>query len=167
METYRLKNIAIVILLLLNAFLLVLLGYQSHQARREERETSEQLEELYAASQLTLSDGIDLTQSALSPLTLSRRDETEAEIAAELLGGSVEESRQGGGIVSYAGPAGAVQFRAGGSFDGSGLDRTVDDVLSFAESFCREFGYDDVAVTVQNGTGTVTAGQRMAGVPIA
>ena len=43
METRRLKNIAILILLLLNAFLLLLLGYQYLQAEEAARDTREQL----------------------------------------------------------------------------------------------------------------------------
>ena len=46
METYRLKNIAILILLLLNGFLLLLLGYQYLQARRAETDTAGQLQAL-------------------------------------------------------------------------------------------------------------------------
>ena len=50
METYRLKNIAILILLLLNGFLLLLLGYQYLQARRAETDTAGQLQALYEAN---------------------------------------------------------------------------------------------------------------------
>ena len=41
METYRLKNIAILILLLLNGCLLLQLGYQNLQAMRAETDTAE------------------------------------------------------------------------------------------------------------------------------
>ena len=62
METYRLKNIAILILLLLNGCLLLLLGYQNLQAMRAETDTAGQLEALYAANQLKLGSGVDLDQ---------------------------------------------------------------------------------------------------------
>lgn len=67
METYRLKNIAILILLLLNGFLLLLLGYQYLQARRAETDTAGQLQALYEANELKLSVQIDLEEQSLTP----------------------------------------------------------------------------------------------------
>ena len=67
METRRLKNIAILILLLLNAFLLLLLGYQYLQAEEAARDTREQLSVLFASQELELSAQADLSQSPLSP----------------------------------------------------------------------------------------------------
>ena len=52
METRRLKNIAILILLLLNAFLLLLLGYQYLQAEEAARDTREQLSVLFASQEI-------------------------------------------------------------------------------------------------------------------
>ena len=62
METCRLKNIAILILLLLNAVLLLLLGHQHLQARHSAREADGQLRALYAAGQLALDDSVDLAR---------------------------------------------------------------------------------------------------------
>ena len=81
METYRLKNIILVILLLLNGCLLLTVGYQKLQAMTAERQTAGRLRELYQASQLTLGEDIDLLQPPLGPLNLSRQAETEREIA--------------------------------------------------------------------------------------
>ena len=167
METYRLKNIAIVILLLLNAFLLLLLGYQYAQARRAETDTAGQLRSLYAANQLELAEQIALEEQSLAPLTLSRRAETERAIAAWLLGGDVEAASQGGGIYSYEGERGSIQFRAGGSFDGSRLTLPVDDITEFCQQFCRQFGYEDLQLQIQHGTGSASAAQQLTGVPIA
>ena len=121
METRRLKNISILILLMLNIFLLLLLGYQELQARRSQIDAEEQLRDLFAAEQLTLSREVDLSQPPLSPLTLSRQSEEESAIAAFLLGESVEAVSQGGGIYSYTAHAGSIQFRSGGGFDGTEL----------------------------------------------
>ena len=85
METYRLKNIAIVLLLLLNSFLLLLVGYQRLQERRTVQETSRQLQELCSASQLALSGGLDLAGQPLAPLALARRAETEQAIASSVI----------------------------------------------------------------------------------
>lgn len=110
METYRLKNIAILILLLLNAFLLMLLGYQYMQSRQSDEDMVEQMHVLFSGNQLSLSDSVDLLQPVLSPLTLSRSTEMEANMADALLGEDVESASQGGGIYSYSSPAGSLQF---------------------------------------------------------
>ena len=67
METYRLKNIAIIILLLLNAFLLLLLGSQYLQTMQAETDTAGQLRALCQSSQLELAGQIDLSQQSLPP----------------------------------------------------------------------------------------------------
>ena len=56
LETYRLKNIAILILLLLNGGLLLLLGYQFLQAKRTEEAAAAQLNVLCQANELSLRD---------------------------------------------------------------------------------------------------------------
>jgi len=166
LETYRLKNIAIAILLLLNACLLLLLGYQYLQARQTRAETEEQLRSLYAANQLTLSSQADLDQQPLSPLSLSRHSGTEQLIASYLLGGSTTAASQGGGIYSFSAETGTVRFRSGGGFDGTGLRLEVEDVPHFFRQFCQQFGYGSQRLQLENGTGIASAVQQVAGVPI-
>ena len=141
METYRLKNIAIVILLLLNACLLLMLGYQEFQSLQTRRRAEDQLRELYQASQLSLGERLDLSQEPLDALVLSRQAETERAIASALLGGDAVSTSQGGGIYSYEAEHGVIQFRAGGSFYGSRLDVPVEDPEEFSRKFCKRFGY--------------------------
>ena len=166
METFRLKNIAILILLLLNIGLLALIASQRWQSRRVESETVRQLETLCQTSQLTLNSRLQLSQPPLSSLSLSRRDETERAIAVYLLGGSAVSASQGGGIYSYSSEKGSIQFRAGGSFDGSRLSVEVDDITEFAQQFCSQFGYQNLTVDVNSRSGSVTAVQEVAGVPV-
>lgn len=166
METYRLKNIAILILLLLNAFLLMLLGYQYMQSRQSDADTVEQLHMLFSSNQLSLADSVDLLQPVLSPLSLSRSTDTESDMANALLGGGSESTSQGGGIYSYTSAAGSLQFRSGGSFDSVQLSLPVADISDFVLSFCEDFNYQDVAFQLDSGSGTVTAVQYVAGVPI-
>lgn len=166
METYRLKNIAILILLLLNAFLLTLLGYQHMQSRQSDSDTVEQLRVLFSGNQLSLADSVDPLQPVLSPMTLSRNTETEADMADMLLGGGAEGASQGGGIYSYTSAAGSLQFRSGGSFDSIQLSLPVTDISDFAISFCESFGYQDIDIQLAGSGGTVTAIQYVAGVPI-
>ncbi|MDE7245487.1 MAG: hypothetical protein K2O18_16155 [Oscillospiraceae bacterium] len=166
METFRLKNIAILILLLLNAGLLLLIGSQRWQSRRVENYTVKQLSALYEASQLTLDSHLQTAQQALSPLTLSRHTETEQAIASYLLGGSAASSSQGGGIYSYETASGAIQFRSGGSFDGSRLSLAVGNITDFSQQFCAQFGYTNLQIDVKNCSGSVSAVQEVAGVLI-
>ena len=166
METYRLKNIAILILLLLNIFLLMLLGYQYLQSKQTASDTVEQLRALFSDNQLTLDSSVDVLQKGLSPMRLTRNTTAEASMAAALLGNDWESVSQGGGIYSYASPAGELQFRSGGSFDGAGLSLPVDDAAAFARSFCETFSYKDIAIHTSGNTTTVTGTQYIAGVPI-
>lgn len=167
MESYRLKNIAIVILLLLNAFLLLLLGYQHYQARAAAAETAEQLRTLFADNQLTLSPEADLQQAPLRPLDLVRHADKEEAMAAFLLGGSVTATSQGGGIYSYQNGSGSVQFRSGGSFEGGRPDQPIADPAGFVRDFCDAFGYQELKLDLSaDQTGSASAVQYVAGVLI-
>lgn len=166
METRRLKNIAILILLLLNAFLLLLLGYQDMQARKVEREAVARLEALFATEGLSLRmDERDL-EEVLTALTLARRTESEASIATFLLGEPAPVFSEGGGIYSYTAGAGTVQFRSGGGFDTVRFSRSVGNAQEFVRLFCDKFGYEDITGDLIDGTGSVTATQYVARVPI-
>lgn len=166
METYRLKNIAIVLLLLLNGFLLLLVGWQRFQEGRAVQETSRQLRELCSASQLALDGGLDLAGQPLAPLALARRAETEQAIASYLLDGEAVQASQGGGIYSYEAASGSIQFRAGGSFYGSRIAVPVPDIQAFCREFCRQFGYETPEFQVEDGSGTAGAGQKVDGVDV-
>ncbi len=166
METKRLKNIAILILVLLNAFLLVILGYQGFQSRRVSREMMTEMRALFATENLTLSLPVNALQDSLVPLTLERQTEKESAIAGFLLGEVVPSVSQGGGIYSYSGDAGAVRFRAGGGYDTVDFRRNVGDIDAFIRQFCDKFDYEDVKISIADGSGTVSAMQYVAGVPI-
>ena len=157
METRRLKNIAILILLLVNAFLLFLLAYQELQARRVEREAMSELVHLFATEELELSSRADLLLESLVPLSPVRSAETEAQIAAFFLGESVAEQSEGGGIVSYTSSVGTIQFRSNGGFDTMRFMRPVEDVDAFVQDFCSKFDYGDIVGSAENGSGSYTA----------
>lgn len=166
METYRLKNIAIVILLLLNACLLLMVGQQQLQSLNTQRHSAAQLRELYAASHLLLDDRVELERKPLDILAPARRAETELAIASALLGGEALSTSQGGGIYSYEANERTIQFRAGGSFYGSRLGLPVDDPAEFASAFCSRFGYEEPRLQIDGGTGSAVAGQLARDVPV-
>ena len=165
METRRLKNIAILILLLLNAFLLLLLGYQEFLGRRAQQDALDGVETLFASEGLVLTLEDNTLQKSLSAVTLVRQSESEASVAAFLLGESVAAYSEGGGIYSYTAQTGTMQFRSGG-FDTVRLNRPVEDAREFVRRFCDKFGYEDIEGTLTDGSGSVTMTQYVAKVPI-
>ena len=166
METRRLKNIAILILLLLNAFLLLLLGYQELLGRRAEQGALDGVKTLFASEGLTLALEEDAPRKSLSALTLVRKMESEASVAEFLLGEATTACGEGGGIYSYTAQAGTVQFRSGGGFDTVRFSRAVEDAQDFVKRFCDKFGYEAVEGTLMDGTGSVTMTQHIAKVPV-
>lgn len=114
MEWSRLKNIIILILLLVNSFLLVLVGVRLGEARKYEQEA------LAQAIQVLERQGIAVDADSLSlagelpPLTVGRDLERETLLACALLGDGVETDNRGGGLYLYRSSLGEVSIRPGG-----------------------------------------------------
>ena len=132
MERYRLKNIIILILALLNAFLLAALSIRGSGARTARRTQQQELVALFAADGMELDPALIPEDTAVSVYTLTRDEALEKKVAAYLLGETPEGASQGGGIYTYSTARGAAIFRDIGSFDAAGT-------LSqgSAEDFCR------------------------------
>ena len=127
MEWSKLKNIIIVILLLVNGFLLVLVGGQEIQVRRYERSA------LTGAAAVLEQGGIrvdaDVLQAAKSGLeaqSVSRDVQAEADLARTLLGEDTAVTDQGGGLYLYTGARGSMVFRAGGTVEAALTDYRVE-----------------------------------------
>lgn len=154
MDRFRLKNIMIFILLLLNGFLLFSLAQRREAQRDAFRRTAEQLVSLFEE------DGMALDVDAISRddpppgVALARDTALEERAASFLLGEALAASDQGGGIYHYAGPAGEALFRTGGVFEASGT-LAEEDVEDFCRDFCRTFSYD--APERMEGDGVFTA----------
>ena len=146
MDRSLLKNIIIIILVLVNAFLLASLLLRQNSALHSQRQTEEQLIELFAA------DGMTLEKKALSQKTpppsfvLNRSIAREREAAAYFLGSNLIQEDQGGGTYTYTGDSGVARFRSNGSFEVAGTLAT-EDVESFCRSFCKSFSYDTPYLT--------------------
>ena len=142
METHRLKTITIVILLLLNLFLLaLLLNFRLQQSRTSAR-LAEELYQLYADSEITLDETISLDGTPLASHSLSRDLSLEAAIAQMILGEETAGVHEGGGIYTYTGDAGTIQFRSTGAFDFVSDRRVTADPAAFFQNFCDTFGYE-------------------------
>ena len=157
MDRYRLKNIIILILLLVNLFLLGSLYQRRSAELATYRNTVEQMAALFAADGITLhTDGIpkDLPPE---PRTLTRSAGLDRAAASFLLGEDLTQSDQGGGIFTYTGQRGAALFRSNGSFDAAG-ELAHQDAWQFCKAFCREFGYQEPVPDLdETGSGTAVA----------
>lgn len=157
MERYRLKNIIILILALLNAFLLVSLGIRGSEERTARRTQKQELVELFAADGMTLDPALIPEDTPPNPCTLIRDETLEQNAAAFWLGSISERTAQGGGIYTYNASHGAAIFRDTGSFDIAGTLSTGN-AEELCRSFCKKFSYTEPVFTLdENGSGTGTA----------
>ena len=154
MERYRLKNIIILILALLNVCLLGTLAMRVSAEHASRRQARAQLVELYAAAGVSLDEHLISDETPPSALTLTRDETEEQSLAAYLLGGIPARTDQGGGIFSYTGEFGAAQFRSNGSFDAV-CDRPLEDPEAFLREFCKTYGYQELSAASEEGTVTV------------
>ncbi len=114
MEGHRVKSIIIVILLIINGFLLVLVGARHSESQRYEQAALE------GSIQVLAHNGIELREDAISrrsgyqSCTTQRDLVLENQIASTLLGEPVEGNSRGGGLYIYSADHGQISFRTGG-----------------------------------------------------
>lgn len=150
MERYRLKNIIILILVLVNISLLSSLVYRKSEESAALRRTEEELVELFASSGITLENRAISWEAPTPPLMLSRSEALERQAAEFLLGPSPRVSSQGG-TNTYTAPQGSVQFRSNGSFEASGV-LCKEDPQDFCRKFCSKFSYSDLSFRLDSTT---------------
>ena len=165
MESFRLKNIIILILALMNLCLLGLLVIRATTGLSTQAEARDQMVQLYAAEGVSL-DG-DLISGATPPsgLTLERDTAEEARLAEFLLGGQLSQSDGGGGVTTYENENGGAVFRADGTFDVV-IDQSGDAADTLCRAFCRAFHYQDLTVSLEGTEGGATAIQTYNGAPV-
>lgn len=157
MERFRLKNIIILILVLLNGFLLFSLAQRRTSERDAFHRTSEQLAALFEEDGMTLEPGAISRDLPPDGVTLTRDTALEEQAAAFLLGEALSSSDQGGGLFHYAGPAGEALFRSSGGFEAAGT-LAREDVEDFCRDFCRTFSYEAPDLRLdEEGNGVLTA----------
>lgn len=123
MEWPKLKNIILLILLLLNGFLLVLVGTRYTESVQYERTALElTLARLEARGIRVEADSLS-PAGELVPLTLERELERELQMARALLGGGeLETENRGGGLYRYWNGRGELAVRAGGELSAAMAD---------------------------------------------
>lgn len=115
MEWRKLKNIIILILLLLNGFLLVLVGSRYVDSLQYERAALERTLKVLADHGIETDPDRLFPAGALSPLTVERDLERELNMAQALLGSlDVEADNRGGELYLYQSGSGELSVRAGG-----------------------------------------------------
>lgn len=171
MEGGKIKNIVIVILLILNGFLLFLVGGRrmetthSHESARN------------SAVQIVRNGGVRLEENAVPqhtelPALQSERDpEREKALAAAVLGADVEVEALGGEVYRCRNANGWIQFHSTGEFmaelEGAAFLLTGD-AAQHAAALLSKLGFDSRVLedTVVNGAGRVTLGQMVNEMPV-
>ena len=144
MNTARLKNIVILILLLANAFLLVLLFSRRAEENAAHERSVAQLTALLSADGIAfdsaLLDGLPDTVLSVQPA----RDLAAEQALAEGIIGSVTSIDSGGGIYRYYSSdglnSGSCLIRSGGALEAA-VSRAVDDPAEFCADLCVPLGY--------------------------
>lgn len=114
MEWPRLKNIIIIILLIVNGFLLVLVGARLEESARYERRALEQTVQVLEQGGILVDAAAVTSADGLAPMAVNRDLDREARLAQALLDEPVQGENRGGGLYLYQGALGAVSLRAGG-----------------------------------------------------
>lgn len=171
MEWHRVKNIIIVILLLINGFLLVLVGTRKSEARRYEQSALEGVILVLGENGISLSEDVIAARSGKTPGTMERSITLEAQAASALLGESTEGTNRGGGLYIYATDAGQISFRSGGELSSALNDDPrwhTDDPESHAAALAAGLGVDFRLVDsrISEGSGLVVYQQLMDGAPL-
>lgn len=171
MEWSKIKNIIILLLLLVNGFLLVLVGMRQGQSQRYQSSA------LTQALQVLEGNGIQVQQQALadargrSAWSVGREVSREQALAAALLGEEVSVENQGGGVYRYQGQRGWVTLRAGGAVSLTTAQDsrwTTQDPLRHAQGLLEEMGLEGEVLEagIVQGTGTVCLRQLWQGAPL-
>jgi len=164
-ETYRLKNIVIVLLVFVNIFLLILTASNYALRRAAKQKLVDQTVSLLAASGISV-DAEEISDLTLpDTLTLSRDESRELSLVRYVLG-NVKRTDEGGGVYYYQNENGSATFRNNGSFEIGIRSSQNTSPLSFANDFCKEYGYSDISVATRSGWTTITATSEAKGISI-
>lgn len=125
MNTSKLKNIILIVLVLLNAFLLSMLLSDRAETRRGRESAAQTLRDIMAERGVTLSGDVELELRAPAGCTVVRDMDDEKKLMRSLLGDCSQED-QGGHIYFYPGKRGQASLRGTGEmdllFEGLGAD---------------------------------------------
>lgn len=165
MESYRLKNIILLILALTNLFLLATLLSRRADEARLLHASAEQVSQLFARQDIALDPDLIPSGRPSEVLNLARNTKEEGRLAAFFLGRDTDVTDEGGGLTRYESSQGSLVFRSSGDFDLTASLETPEPE-DFCAGFFRRFGYREESAELDGGTGTVTALQYFSGIPV-
>ena len=165
MESFRLKNIIILILALMNLCLLGLLGVRLTTGYSAQAEARQQMVQLFAAEGVSLDDGIIPGATPPAGLTLSRDPDEDEKLAGFLLGDELVMSDGGGGVPTYQSENGSAVFRSDGTFDVV-IEQSGETADALCRAFCRAFHYEALAFSLDGEDGSASAVQTYDGAPV-
>lgn len=171
MEWRRVKNIIILVLLLVNAFLLVLVGYRKGEALRYEQTALTQAVQALESSGIEVDVHAVSSADGLTPLTVERDTEQEARMMSALLDETVEGDDRGGGLYLYRGERGEASVRLGGELSAALADDPrwyTGDPEGHAAGLLRQMEIDarQVQAVREDGAVRVVFRQQWDGVPL-
>ncbi len=165
MDRYRLKNVIILILLLVNVFLLGSLAYRDSAAQSAQDRALEQLTALFAADGIQLDPAVVPSGTPPAGHTLTRDSAFERSAAAQLLGSGLVYAERWG-VYSYTSNNGTALFRDNGSFDAAGT-LAASDGVAFCEDFCKKFHYEILSSQLDGeGSGAILAVRKYSRLPV-
>ena len=118
MQSSKLKNIAILILIITNVCLLLFSGQRDYQADHLQGKALKDAVELVTKNGLLVSEDQIPDTSQLLPQTAPRTPEMEARLAGQLLGTDIREEATGAEVYRYSNSHGFLQFHNNGAFFG-------------------------------------------------
>lgn len=171
MEWRRLKNIIILILLLLNGFLLVLVGARRGEAIRYDRAALDRTVEVLAGRGIQVDPDTLAPAGSLLPLTVERDLDAEQKLAQALLGSEARADNRGGGLYLYQSDLGELSLRAGGEFSAELAENprwSADQPRDHAAALMQSMGVDAawIGTDAQGGGTVVRFRQLWDGIPV-
>lgn len=168
MEWSKIKNIIILILVLVNGFLLVLVGARRSEVRRYEQSALTRSLQVLEENGIEVSSQALVSQATAAPAAADRDTAAEARLAGAILGESVEGEHRGGGLYLYRTGRGQVSLRSGGEIALIPSDDpfwTADDPASHAQRLIQRLGLEleETDRALSGGSGSITYRQRWNG----
>lgn len=171
MEWHRIKTVVIVILLVLNGFLLVLVGTQQGESMHYDQAA------LVGTLQVLEQNGIALESHLISDHTgrqtgsAQRSLLLEEQMVSALLGESVKGVDRGGGLYTYSADRGQISIRAGGELTAQLNDHPAwitPDPETHARSVMESLGVEcrRTVYDVLGGNGVITYQQLLEEAPL-
>lgn len=116
MDSIKVKNFIIIVLLIVNAIMLAVFIGDSVQEKRRSENTVSGAVALLDANGISVADGVDLSERQIGAMSVARDMNTELERITDLLK-NVSTSDQGGNIMLYFGSNGESRFSGTGSVE--------------------------------------------------